>query len=146
MPDLNTRFVEAMEELGLSGYGLSRELGTSEAVISNIRNGKNPPNILLVRSLLNKYEELDPDWLLFGRGRMFRRSLEGTQRGGGGQQGTVNETLERLGRIEDLLRRSLAVQLERDVLVDESLSDLNRQMEEQERQLRTLRKALDKRP
>ncbi len=134
-----------MEELGLSGYGLSRELGTSEAVISNIRNGKNPPNILLVRSMLNKYEELDPDWLLFGRGGMFRKSVDRPQPPAQ-DLGVTDQTLERLVRIEDLLRRSLAVQLERDVLVDESLSDLSRQVEEQERQLIALRKALDKKP
>lgn len=69
---LNGRFMEAIQALGYSGYSLSKVLGTSEAVISNIRNHKNPPNIVLVCDLLEKHPEIDPDWLLCGRGAMMR--------------------------------------------------------------------------
>jgi transcriptional regulator with XRE-family HTH domain len=137
-----------MERLGLSGYGLSRELGTSEAAISNIRNGKNPPNILLVQALLNKYEEVDPGWLLSGKGRMFRRPLSEETTSPGLVQSVkgFDDIAERLSRIEDLLIKSLSAQLERDVLVDESISDLSRQVDEQEKLLKAFKKVLDKRP
>jgi transcriptional regulator with XRE-family HTH domain len=143
LPPLNQRFMEAMERLGLSGYALSKALGTSEAVISHIRNGKNPPNILLVHDLLNKYEELDPEWLLIGRGKMFRRP------GGGGQLETspskesgfsVQALDERLERMERLMQRSVEAQLERNVLVDESVSDLEKQVERLEKSVETLKK------
>ncbi|MBL7982285.1 MAG: helix-turn-helix transcriptional regulator [Flavobacteriales bacterium] len=137
-----------MERLGLSGYGLSRELGTSEAAISNIRNGKNPPNILLVQALLNKYEEVDPGWLLSGKGRMFRRPLSEETTSPGPVQSVKgsDDIAERLSRIEDLLIKGLSAQLERDVLVDESISDLSRQVDEQEKLLKAFKKVLDKRP
>jgi transcriptional regulator with XRE-family HTH domain len=61
-----------MERLGYTGYSLSKALETSEAVVSNIRNGKNPPNVLLIRALLNKHEDVDADWLLSGKGGCSR--------------------------------------------------------------------------
>ncbi|MBK8613532.1 MAG: helix-turn-helix transcriptional regulator [Flavobacteriales bacterium] len=144
LPPLNQRFVDAMERLGLSGYALSKALGTSEAVISHIRNGKNPPNILLVQELLNKYEELDPDWLLSGRGKMFRRpnamgladALPVSREGGI----SVQALDERLERMERLMQRSVEAQMERNVLVDEAVSDLEKQVGRLEKSVDTLKK------
>jgi transcriptional regulator with XRE-family HTH domain len=144
LPPLNERFVEAMERLGLSGYALSKALGTSEAVISHIRNGKNPPNILLVQELLNKYEELSPDWLLSGKGRMFRRpGVQGPAEGlAMSREGglSVKALDERLERMERLMQRSVEAQLERNVLVDEAVSDLEKQVGRLEKSVETLKK------
>jgi hypothetical protein len=70
--DLNTRFMQALTAVGLSGYGAAKQFGTSEAVISNIRLGKNPPNVLLVQALLLAYPALSAEWLLTGRGAMVK--------------------------------------------------------------------------
>ena len=70
--DINDRFIKVMTHYGHSGYSFSKKLGTSEAVISNIRKKKNPPNIILVQKLLNMYLEISPDWLLHGRGTLLR--------------------------------------------------------------------------
>ncbi len=126
--------MEAMERLGLSGYALSKALGTSEAVISNIRNGKNPPNILLVHDMLKKYEELDPEWLLIGRGGMFRRPHAGRTEDQPANQPTVFQALDgRLERMEHLIQRFIEAQMERNVLVDESVSDLEKQVSDLKR-------------
>ena len=69
---LNTRYMAALETVGLSGYGAAKEFGTSEAVISNIRHGKNPPNILLVQALIQAYPALSAEWLLLGKGKMVK--------------------------------------------------------------------------
>ena len=69
---LNTRYMAALEAVGLSGYGAAKEFGTSEAVISNIRHSKNPPNILLVQALLKAYPALSAEWLLLGKGKMVK--------------------------------------------------------------------------
>ncbi len=70
--DLNTRFMQALEAVGLTGYSAAKQFGTSEAVISNIRHGKNPPNVLLVQALLLAYPALSAEWLLTGRGAMVK--------------------------------------------------------------------------
>lgn len=51
---MNARFLLAMEGLGHTGYSFSKVLDTSEAVISNIRKGKNPPNVQLLERMLKK--------------------------------------------------------------------------------------------
>ncbi len=139
---LNGRFIEAMEAFGHTGYSLSKELGTSEAVISNIRNRKNPPNIQLVRALLNKYLDLDPEWLLFGRGGMRKES---GSRPADQDSGSLQAIERRMGLLEELIRRSLHTQLERSIVEDESLADLDERMASLERQLEALKKDPGKR-
>lgn len=141
---LNGRFIQAMESLGHSGYSLSKELGTSEAVISNIRTLKNPPNIQLVRAMLNKYLELDPEWLLFGRGEMRRGG--GAPIRGKQEEGTLTAIEKRLASLEDLIRRSLHNQLERSVVEDETLADLDERMVALEKRLETIRKGPGRKP
>lgn len=126
---LNGRFIQAMESLGHTGYSLSKDLGTSEAVISNIRNRKNPPNIQLIRELLNKYLDLDPEWLLFGRGSMRRSQAgPGTERSAKPGGITLASIDQRVAGLEQLIKRSLNAQLERSVVVDETVSDLEQRI------------------
>jgi len=132
-----------MEALGHTGYSLSKELGTSEAVISNIRNRKNPPNVLLIRQMLNKYLELDPEWLLFGRGAMKRApGAPGRSTAAGpGAEDLLRSMDSRMASLEELIKRSLRNQLERAVVEDESLTDLTERVAALEKQLAGLKKA-----
>jgi transcriptional regulator with XRE-family HTH domain len=145
---LNGRFISAMEGIGYTGYSLSKVLGTSEAVISNIRTRKNPPNIMLLRELLNKHLELDPEWLLFGRGQMLRNvGVVAKKATGAPETGSEGNSLEgRLARMEKLLERALYVQLERTVDEDESQEGLSGRITALEEHLASLRKARDKSP
>lgn len=139
---LNGRFIEAMEGLGHTGYSLSKALGTSEAVISNIRNRKNPPNILLIRELLNKHLELDPEWLLFGRGAMMRQppTRQGEQKRAAETASVVQVVDKRLAGLEQLIKRSLNAQLERAVVTDETVADLEQRISTLEKSLTDARK------
>jgi hypothetical protein len=142
LDSLNGRFIEAMEALGHTGYSLSKDLGTSEAVISNIRNRRNPPNIQLVRDMLNKYLELDPEWLLFGRGSMKREGDRATpSMPPNGTDQVLRSVDSRMASLEELIKRSLHNQLERAVVEDESLADLDERIAALEKQLSNLTKA-----
>lgn len=135
---LNARFIQVMEAMGHTGYSLSKKLSTSEAVISNIRLGKNPPNIQLVRDLLNEYEEVDPTWLLTGKGRMLVQP--GMARSGeGGMEALAQHMDARFNELVKLFKKSLTAQLERNVLVDESISELEKQVDALVRSERGLR-------
>ncbi|MEO8069037.1 MAG: hypothetical protein ABI599_15175, partial [Flavobacteriales bacterium] len=139
---LNDRFIAAMEELGYTGYSLSKALGTSEAVISNIRNRKNPPNILLVRDLLDKHLALDPDWLLFGRGQMLRDKGEAdpAERKGVKRGDLLARVDRRLESLEQLIKKSLHTQLERTVIEDETISDLAERVQALEKEVVGIKK------
>ncbi len=134
-----------MEALGHTGYSLSKELGTSEAVISNIRNGKNPPNIGLVRDLLNKYVDVDPDWLLFGRGSL-RRGVPGATGAIQAEDGqvTLSDVDKRLAGLEGLIKRSLHAQLDRAIVEDEAMADIEDRIASLEKRLEDVRKGPDK--
>jgi transcriptional regulator with XRE-family HTH domain len=136
---LNVRFIQVMEALGYTGYSFSRKLSTSEAVISNVRLGKNPPNILLIRDLLKEHEDVDPGWLLTGKGQMFRRMGQGEP-----SEPALAEMTAALDRRFDevvkLLKRSIAAQVERNAMVDESISTLESQVEGLHKSLATVRK------
>ena len=127
-----------MEKLGHSGYSLSKELGTSEAVISNIRKGKNPPNIQLVQALLNKYEVVNASWLLTGKGSMFigRTTATATD--------AEPEITDRLSRLERLVERSMVVQVERNMLADEAHSELEKQVLKLEKEVTRLKRVAHK--
>jgi transcriptional regulator with XRE-family HTH domain len=142
---LNGRFIEAMEDLGYTGYSLSKKLGTSEAVISNIRNRKNPPNIQLVRELLNKHLELDPDWLLFGRGEMKRLALP-TGIPSQSVADMFQNIEKRILSIDKRIDQALNVQLERTVVEDESMADLEDRISSLEKKIESLRKVPDRKP
>ena len=125
---LNQRFIQVMEVLGHTGYSLSKELDTSEAVISNVRLGKHPPNVILIGRLINKYREVDAEWLLTGNGRMLRATGEAPS-------GTVPQVsaqvLEvKMDELLHLFRKSIEVQFERNLMVDESITVLERKMKD----------------
>ncbi|QQR86459.1 MAG: helix-turn-helix transcriptional regulator [Flavobacteriales bacterium] len=136
---LNDRFIRAMEGLGYTGYSLSKELGTSEAVISNIRNRKNPPNILLVRDLLDRHLDLNPDWLLFGRGEMMRTQPL-PRKGQPVPDEMLTKVYDRLTSLEDLFKRSLHAQLERSTIEEESVSALAERVKSLEREVAAVKK------
>lgn len=76
MEAINIRFVKIMEALGLSSYKLAKELNTSEAVLSNIKNGKNKPSIDIIERLLNLYEVINPVYILTGNGEILNTQLD----------------------------------------------------------------------
>lgn len=133
IPSLNGRFIQAMEVLGHTGYSFSKELGTSEAVISNIRKEKNPPNVQLIERLLNKYEEIDPEWLLAGRGRMLRVSTDKVVESDPEALTILRQLDDRVKKLEGLLQRSIKNQLNRSVMVDEVFNDVQQQLVQLER-------------
>lgn len=76
---INQRIIKFIENQGISAYKLAKEIGTSEAVISNIKTEKNKPNIEIVEKILNKYEGLDANWLINGTGNMIKKTDEKNQ-------------------------------------------------------------------
>jgi len=104
--DINDRFIKAMEHLGHTGYSFSKKLGTSEAVISNIRKKKNPPNIILVQKLLNMYLDINPDWLLHGRGEMMRNGVADPEIDTEqfGMEGALNELTKKINALEKSMK------------------------------------------
>src|SRR5690606_20821718 len=71
--DFSTRLDQLLKYLQITPYKLAKEIGTSEAVISNVRAGRNKPSYDLLSKILNKYEVVSGDWLLTGVGDIAKK-------------------------------------------------------------------------
>lgn len=77
IPEINTRFIQAMQNRGYSGYKLSKEVeGFSEAKITHIRTGRNKVSSDMIDLLVQKFPELNAEWLLTGKGEMLKSEHE----------------------------------------------------------------------
>ncbi len=46
------------------------EIGVQRSSISHVLSGRNKPSLEFVQKILKRYPELNPDWVLFGKGPM----------------------------------------------------------------------------
>lgn len=56
----------------LNAADLAERLGTERSGISHFLSGRNKPSLAFVVRLLEKFPELNPDWLLLDQGAMLR--------------------------------------------------------------------------
>jgi len=76
MDKLNKRVLSIMEAKQLTRSGFSAALEVSLPVLTHISSGRNKPGLELIQKLLTTFPDLDPDWLLLGKGQMFRKTQE----------------------------------------------------------------------
>ena len=48
------------------------EIGVQRSSISHIISGRNNPSLELIQKILNRYDFINPDWLILGKGEMYR--------------------------------------------------------------------------
>lgn len=76
MKNINERFLEAMELVGVNGYIIHKETGKSESTITNIRKGNTKPSTDLIEWLLHNYEAISAEYLMRGEGQVKRIPVE----------------------------------------------------------------------
>ena len=73
--ELSKRFLESLKALKISGYKLSKEIPEiKQSTLTHIRNGRNEPSKKVIDLFLSKYSEINPVWLLTGKGEMLKDS------------------------------------------------------------------------
>lgn len=72
---LEIRILEVFKQSQLSRAEFAQALGISNAVLSHISSGRNKPSLDLVLALLDKFKDINPEWLLLGNGPMLRKDL-----------------------------------------------------------------------
>lgn len=78
---MKDRIRELMEDQELTAAKLADTLDVGRAVVSHILNGRNNPSLDFVSRILESFPTVNPDWLLFGSGEMYREDLEHTDKG-----------------------------------------------------------------
>ena len=62
--------------LGISPSQFADELGVQRSGISHILSERNKPSLEFIQKVLLKYKEINPEWLMIGKGEMLRGSVQ----------------------------------------------------------------------
>ncbi len=69
---MKERLFEFLRNENKSSAQLAEEIGVQASGISHILSGRNNPSLDFVLKMLDKYRFLSTDWLLFGKGSMYK--------------------------------------------------------------------------
>lgn len=69
---MKDRIMHLLGILGLSPSQFAESLGIQRSSMSHIMSGRNRPSLDLVTRILEKYPDIDPDWLLLGKNDVYR--------------------------------------------------------------------------
>lgn len=70
--EINSRILKVYEASGLNKGSFANKLGISQAVLTHISTGRNKAGLEIITSILNNYPEINPDWLISGKGKIYR--------------------------------------------------------------------------
>lgn len=69
---MTDRIIEILKTFNLSAAQLSEQIGVQRSSISHIMSGRNKPSLDFIQKLLTRYPEINPNWLLFGKGELLK--------------------------------------------------------------------------
>lgn len=69
---MKERLLEFLRQENKSSAQFAEEIGVQASGISHILSGRNNPSLDFVLKMLEKYRFLSTDWLLFGKGSMYK--------------------------------------------------------------------------
>ncbi|MBK7132642.1 MAG: helix-turn-helix transcriptional regulator [Bacteroidales bacterium] len=72
--EMRERILEFLKAENKSSAQFAEEIGVQPSGISHILSGRNNPSLDFVLKMLEKYHFLSTEWLLFGRGSMYKDS------------------------------------------------------------------------
>ncbi len=69
---MKDRIAEFLRAENKSSAQFAEEIGVQPSGISHILSGRNKPSLDFVLKMLEKYKHISTEWLLFGKGTMYR--------------------------------------------------------------------------
>src|SRR5690554_7191134 len=74
--DFSKRLDKILDFYGLTASALAEEINFNRSTISHLVSGRNKPSLEFVMKLLQKFPDLEMDWLIFGKGNFPPNSNE----------------------------------------------------------------------
>lgn len=71
---MKDRIIKFLQSENKSSSQFADEIGVQPSGISHIISGRNNPSLDFIIKMLARYPNLSTDWLLFGKGRMYKDS------------------------------------------------------------------------
>jgi len=72
------RIMQIMELEGIKPGEFAEQIGINRSAISHILNGRNKPSLDVVNRILSRYDYINTDWLLFGKGDLRKKNIAET--------------------------------------------------------------------
>jgi hypothetical protein len=94
MDELNKRIIELMIRLEHSKTTFAKSLDVSLPLITHITTGRNKPGMDIIQKILSRFDRVNPEWLLLGKGEMYKELPK---------KQDFSNILERLNGIENSL-------------------------------------------
>lgn len=69
---MKDRIIEFLKAENKSSAQFAAEIGVQPSGISHILSGRNNPSLDFIIKMLEKYKYLSTEWLLFGKGKMYK--------------------------------------------------------------------------
>ena len=75
MNNIAIRLQSFIKYLGLNNTRFADEINVQRSGISHILSGRNKPGLDFIYKIFNTYPDLNPDWLIMGRGKMLKGEI-----------------------------------------------------------------------
>ena len=70
---MKDRLIKILTHYGYNATRLADEIGVQRSGISHIISGRNLPSFDFITKVLTRFPDIDPDWLVLGKGPMLRQ-------------------------------------------------------------------------
>jgi transcriptional regulator with XRE-family HTH domain len=73
---MKDRLLLFMNRENISAAALADEIGVQRSSISHILSGRNNPSYDFIYKMIIRYDKINPEWLIAGRGEMYKKEEE----------------------------------------------------------------------
>ncbi len=70
---MKDRLIKILTHYGYNATRLADEIGVQRSGISHIISGRNLPSFDFIAKILTRFPDINPDWLVLGKGSMLRQ-------------------------------------------------------------------------
>jgi len=95
--NINQRVVKLIEKTASSKSAFSKSTGISTVILSHISSGRNKVSLTAVEQILNAYPSVNAEWLLLGKGQIFKDGID---------QDATAELILQLDKMDEELKRT----------------------------------------
>ena len=71
---MKSRIKKIIETEKLTASEFAKKIGRQRSSVSHILSGRNNPSLEVVQEVLIAFNNLSPEWLLFGKGSMYKKT------------------------------------------------------------------------
>lgn len=73
---MKDRLLQFLNQKQLSATHLADEIGVQRSSVSHVLSGRNNPSYDFIYKILKRYDNLSADWLISGKGEMYRKNAQ----------------------------------------------------------------------